>query len=212
MAKRAGTMVVEIVVNPDRFFRERVEEPGFLGPALVVFLAAISSVSGTLVTIVHIGSAMPKDLSVLVSFGFGLGAISGFFAVFLTWIAISGSFYLVSSRFDGTGSFRRTVLLTGWGFVPSIFSGLVIAVATYYTFYGVTFPESVAKLKPFMQQMRSSPTFRVSRLLGVVFTVWQGFLWTFAIKYAREIGLREAAITVGIPIVLSVGWKVYQFL
>lgn len=205
-------MVFEIITNPDSFFRRRAEEPGFAGPAFTVFLAAVSSTLGTLVLMGQIVSSVSSDIDSLISLGFGLTAISAFFALFLTWIVVSGGLYLVSSRFDASGSFRQTVLLTGWGFLPAIFTGIFSGLLTYYTFQGVVFPEKISELGPFLKQMRSTPFLRLSRLLGLVFTIWQGFIWTFAIKHARSIELRQAALTVAIPTLASLVWKLHQMI
>jgi len=200
----------DVLSSPDEFFRRQASDPGFRGPVVVVLLAGISAALSGGVTASLVTKAMPSNASFVGSIVLVTSTVGALVVIFALWLVYAVVLYAISIAFDGEGGFTDTFKLVGWGYVPSILGGVVSAVAMYTVVQGVTPPHDPQSIQPFVQQLRSRPAFQVASLLGVVFTLWQGFIWTFAIKHARRLGLREAAITVAIPVGLSVVWSLYN--
>jgi len=48
--------------------------------------------------------------------------------------------------------------------------------------------------------------------MGIVLTVWSANIWIFALLHARNLSTRNAVLTVGIPIGLSIVFSVYHLI
>lgn len=205
-------MIRNVLVDPNRFFEEFSEDPELLRPALVVLVAAIANVASGFYIANKMWQAQDGNLALVLAVGGVVGTVTGLVGVFVVWLVYSAVFYLLSSYFDGTGRFRDTVKFVGWGFVPTIFAGLLSSLVTIYALHGVTFPDDPQQMSSFVRQVQNSPLFVASGVSRIVFILWQGFLWAFAVKYARDIELRESAMVVAVPVLLSILWTVYNML
>jgi hypothetical protein len=47
-------------------------------------------------------------------------------------------------------------------------------------------------------------------ILGMIFLFWAANIWIFGIRYARGISLRNAAITVGVPVALYLTFTLWS--
>lgn len=203
-------MSIKLLTNPDGFYeREVAEGPGLLEPTLVVFLAAIAAGLSGLVYIAETMSSLPDTVEPIAVTGFMIGTVAGILGQFTIWFMYAGAFQLVSERFGGTGEFRDTFKAVGWGFLPAIFAGLLSAGTMYLAIQNATLPQDPQAVQTFSQQLRQRPIFDVANVVSIVFTLWQAFIWTFAIKYVRDIEFKHAAITVAVPVGISVLWNVY---
>jgi hypothetical protein len=123
------------------------------------------------------------------------------------WFINTGIFYTVSLLFDGKGDFRTLLRYIGCGYVPIVVSAVLVSVTIYYLAHRTPPPESVSGIVAFQRGLQSSPTYVGIKLIAIVFEVWRGFLWIVAVEHARDVNRKQAALTVGIPVVLSVSWK-----
>jgi len=55
------------------------------------------------------------------------------------------------------------------------------------------------------QAVQSNLAIRAANVLRIVFIVWQGFIWIFALKHARDLEIKEAAVSTFPAIVLAIG-------
>jgi len=202
----------QLLTDPNAFFSRRADDSNVLLPVVIVSLAAVANIASFLVLMPHISNSLSDNISPFLVLINTVGAFSGFISVYLVWGLFSAVFYGLSTVFNGEGSFRETVLLAGWGFVPMILAGLISTVATAHTISMVVLPSDPQSLQTFLQKLRQRPAFRVVSVLGILLSVWRGFLWTFAVKHARNLSLRESAIVVGIPVGISVSWTILQYL
>lgn len=205
-------MSSKLLLDPDAFFRKESSNLRRTRSTVVVVVAAIATTLSSIIITLELSAAFPDDIRQVAALGGVIGAVMGFASVFFLWLVFAAVFQVLSRLFDGNGEFRETFFLVGWGFVPTIFSGLVSAAAAYYAVAGAPNPETVQAIEEFSRQLKSRPIWEVANLVGVVFTVWSGFLWTFAVKHARDLELREAALTVGGPVAVMVLWSVFQSL
>ena len=205
-------MNVDVITDPDSFFSRKVSDGGLLAPAVIVLLAGVSSVLGTLLVIPKVTSTLPSDVGSFAAVGYLIGSGAGVLAVFVLWFFYTGVFYMISRLFEADGEFRDLFLLVGWGFIPSIANGLIGAGMMYFALQGASGPQDPQQLATYMQSIRTGSVFTISSGLTVVFTIWSGMLWAFAVKHARRIPLRQALATVAIPVCSSIGWTIYNLL
>jgi len=207
-----------LVTDPNAFFRDRTESPSWVGPALVVTLIAVL---GVVSSVVQLRATAELYNQIFADAGAGeqftgifqafqlVGVVVGFFLTYVLWALYAGFFYGVSALFDGTGDFTTTLKLVGWGFVPSVVGSVISLLVTVYRFEirGVDVPSEVTaqSAQQLSQQISGGPLVALTGVLGVVFTLWSGLLWTFALKHARQLSTRNAAIAVALPVLFGIG-------
>jgi hypothetical protein len=206
-----------LVTDPNAFFRDRREHPSWKGPVLILTLIALVGVASSVVQIratSELMSQLATDAGAEDTFqtffqAFQLvGVILGFVWTYVLWALWAGIFYGLSALMDGTGTFGTTLKLVGWGFVPSFIGSVISLFITVYRFEieGFTPPPPNAGMQAnqeFIQSLSSGPLVALSAVLGVVFTLWAGVLWTFAMKHARQLTTRQAAVSVAFPVLLG---------
>lgn len=197
-------MVLDLLTNPEAFFAERSEEPSLLGPAVVVLLVAAIGAVGSYPVLKATVGALPPEAGPLVTVIQVIGAVVGVVVTVVVWALYAVAFHAIAAvAFDGNGRFRDALALVGWGFVPALFGSVVSGVANFLVFSGVRFPNDPARIQSFVQDLQSRPEFLVAGILGIVFLLWSAFLWTFAVRHAEDIGLREAGLTVAGPVAVA---------
>lgn len=197
--------MLRLLYDPDGFFERQCKDPSLLGPALVVTVAAganLTSVSIVMSRVLDVFGETPV-MQLVVSLSYVTSFVMGSVGVFVAWVAVTAIVYVVAGRRAGERrQFRDLFKLLGWGFVPAVCSGVVAGIATYLVYAQTPFPNDPSQLSAFFASLRSDPTLVVSRSLFVVFTVWQGFLWTFAVRNLYDVSFRTALTTVVVPTVL----------
>ena len=205
-------MIRTLLFDPNEFMDRRADEPGFAGPALVVLLAGLTAILSGLLVVQQIASNFEGDVGTVIAIGGIFTVVGGLAGAFAFWAIYAGAFHVISLAFDGEGSFKTTLSLVGWGFLPSVVNGLLAAVAFYLALQTTPVPSDPTAMAGFQQQLQNQSVFVVASVVGIALTLWQGFIWVFAVKHARGIDLRGAALTVAGPVALSIVWTVYNLL
>jgi hypothetical protein len=212
-----------LVTDPNAFFRDRSEHPSWKGPVLIVTLIALLGVASSVVQIrvtSELTSQLATEAGAEESFqtivqAFQLvGVVLGFIWTYVVWALWTGIFYGLSALMDGNGRFGTTLKLVGWGFVPSLVGSVISLFITVYRFEidGFNPPPPTASpevIQQFIQSLNSGPLVALSAVLGLVFTLWAGVLWTFAMKHARQLTTRQAALSVAFPVLLGLAGSVW---
>lgn len=213
--------LVTLLLKPDVFFSDLNAEPQNLEiPALFVLTCGlISAVSAYLMA-----GLTGRMMSALLP---GMELISGIIAVvsailgtFIFWIVIAGIFFLLSSLFRGTGSFSRCLEVVGYGFLPQVFNALIIAVFSIMYTPGISVPQLSksalqdpqaiqAATTAFMQDPVMMMFQQVTAVVSIVFILWSGYIWVYGVKEARGLSVRDAALCVGVPVILYVLYLAY---
>lgn len=188
--------VVDVVTNPDRFFDEEKRDPSFLWPALIVLGVGVISLLGSIPLLTKFSQV--GGMGSFVAIVSVVGGVFGLVFNFVFWAIWTGLFYVVTILFDGEGSFKTLFALVGWGYVPKLFDAIAGSAISYTVFSGASLPSDPRLLATTMQSLRTGPLFTLATVLTVVFLLWSGFIWTYAVKHARNVTQRQAAITVGI--------------
>lgn len=212
----------DLLINPSRFFQQALGEKEELKtPAMVVLAGAVvAAVSGY-----YMGSASAGMLDSAMQ---GMGTviliaavIAAFIMTFVVWVIWAGVFYLVSKIFKGTGSFNRCLEVVGYGYLPQVIGSVLIVIAAMEYLPKVVVPALTSSALTDPQQIQAATTAltsdpamveftQVSAVISIVFLLWSANAWIFGIKQARNISIRDAAITVGIPVMLLVIYQIYK--
>lgn len=207
-----------LVTDPDAFFRDRTESPSWVGPALVVTLIAVLGVVAGVIRIRTMGQITEQIMAgteggaeftgIVQAFQLA-GVVIGFVATYVLWLLYGAYFYGASALFDGNGGFTTTLKFVGWGFVPSLVGSILnlLIVVYRYQIRGFDVPSDLSgqAAAQYIQQISSGPLVTLTAVLGIVFTLWSGLLWTFAVKNARQLTTKQAAITVVLPVLIGLG-------
>jgi len=200
--------MLEVLTNPNGFFHKKINDEVEMKTPLMIMavLAVISAISAVLV-IQKTMELLPPEAAPFASIGMILGVIGAIIGTILMWVIYTGAFYIISMFFGGDGNFKRLLEFSSYGFIPSMASGLL---STYYTidlFDKIDFnnPEMIE------QTLTADPSMKIATVIGLIFLLWSANIWVFAISYARNISVKNAAITVGLPVLLYMLYTVSQF-
>ena len=201
-------MLSDALLRPDRFFRNRTTDPRVVAPfAIVLLLVAMRSAVALALPFLADG----RGREPLASAGIlnGLSRVPVTLAVLLvSWGLYALTFHVIATRFGGDGDLATTFTLAGWGFLPLLLSPLVTAgliVVVLGDVVGTSAPSVTA-------MYANNPVLFAPVAAILLFKCWQGYLWTFTVRHVYGIPTRRAAITVAVPLVLSMLWSTMGFL
>lgn len=204
---------LQAISDPDAFFRRLRDGSGLVRPAALVVGAGLLSVVDTFVYQQQLQSAL--------STGGGAGAGAGKALLLLltvvravikpvlAWVVLAVVFYLVSTRFGGEGSPITTAKFVGWGFLPVFALSVLTTTVSLSVITTTPTPTNASEMGTYIQSISQNGFLKTAKYLPIAFTVWQGFMWTFALRHARELSLRDAAKTVAGPVAVLVAWTAY---
>lgn len=204
--------ILTVLTAPQRFFADIEEKPVSLGiPAVIVLLMGlVGAISAYLVTGVTM-QILPADMQQMIGLFQGIGAISAIIVVLITWVIMAGIFYLISMAFNGTGDFKRVLEVTGYGYIPQLIGSIISLPLMFQYFATIHLPATSdpTLIQSAMTGMMKTPSMMVVSLIGIVFLLWSANIWIFGVGQARHLTTRDAVITVGIPVLVSVLFSIY---
>jgi hypothetical protein len=200
----------DLLLRPDSYFEDLMKKEVSLKIPLIIILVGgilgafyayqVSGLTGQMFS-----QAMP-GMGGIITIG---GALSGFIMFFLLWVIYSGIVYAISMAFKGTGSFKRTLEIIGLGSIPQVVGAAVTLLLSFYYLPLVQVPhvtsfQNPAVVQEAVRQLMNDPAMRqmtlVSTAVGILFLLWSANIWIFGVRHARNLSLRYAALTVGIPV------------
>lgn len=198
--------------NPNLFFSEKLKkEVSFKNPALIILAISLIALLSSFLVMNKIKESLPSDVNSFMYIMIIGGALGAVVSTFLYWVIVTGIFYLISSVFHAEGSFKRTLEFVSYGFVPQIFSGIVSLFILY-----TILPSLNASLQnpqffaeSLKQTMLNNPLSLTSQVFGILCFLLSANIWVFALMNARNISAKNAVITVGIPVGLSLIYQIY---
>ena len=209
---------LSLLTDPEAFFGRRGTDPSLKGPLVVVTLiAAVNAVASVLQF--RFMARLFENSGMGSGFATAIQAFSFVFVIagpFVVWLLYAGVFQGISVLFDGDGDFSTTLAFVGWGFVPSVMGSVASVAINFYRFNvrGIDVPSemSVEAYQQFSQSLQTGPLVALSAALGIVFTLWSAFLWTFGLKHARSLSVRQAAMTVALPVLVGLAFTIRTLL
>ncbi len=117
--------ITGVLTNPNAFFSRKMQDPIELKtPFFIVFITAlISGVSGYIMTNAVLAN-IPEASSFASIAAIG-GAIGAFITIFIMWLIYTGIFHGISALLGGEGSFKRSLEVVGYGYIPTILSSII---------------------------------------------------------------------------------------
>jgi hypothetical protein len=214
--------LIDILFRPDEFFSKiQTENESLKMPALIVVGGGIvAAVYGYLMgglSAKMMAGVMPgMDAIIYVS-----ATVGALVMTFIIWFIAAVVFYLISIVFKGQGSFNRVLEVVGYGYLPQVAGSLITVIAAVIFVPGITVPtltkaalEDPAMIqqvtKAFMHDPAMMMLTQITTLVSIVFMLWSAHIWIFGMKHARVLSPRDAAICVGVPIVLYVLYLTYN--
>ena len=212
----------DVLIRPDAFFSALVTEKESLKiPSLIILAGGIvAAIYGYLLgglTAKMMAGVMPGMDTIII-----LSATAGALVMtFIFWLIVAGVFYLFSSVFKGEGSFNRVLEVVGYGYLPQIAGSLITIVAAIVYIPRITVPAltqaaledptMIAQVtKAFMHDPAMMELTQITSLITLVFLLWSANIWIFGVKHARRLSPQNAAICVGVPVVMYVLYTIYK--
>jgi hypothetical protein len=208
--------VRDLLFVPDRFFREKEEFSGLTIPVLIVgavgVLSAIGAYFVTQVTIQAILPALPSGTEQYMNLALIAALVGGILGAYILWLVSTVVFFGISTLFHGQGGLRRSFESTGYGFLPQIFGGLINIYLFYQFAATVTIPKITdpTLVNQITQSLMNNPYFELATLVGVIFLLWSANIWIFGLKYARNLTVRDAVISVGVPVGVYILYSLFS--
>ena len=206
----------DLLFRPDTFFRRVVAEPESLKiPALIVIAGGIIAAAAAYVVAGTYSKMFEAAAGAGMASFIGLaGAVSAFIMfVVIWWIIFAGAFTVISLVFKGSGSFKRTLQCTGYGLLPVVIGSIIsLFVALYYVPMiqapVLTSFSDPAAIQRAVEGVFQDPAFReftlISTAISIIFLAWSANLWIFGMQHARNLPLKQAAVTVLVPVVIYI--------
>lgn len=201
-----------LLFNPNLFFSEKLKtEISFKYPILIMLVIALIAIGSSFLMMNKIKESLPPEAG---SFAFVMilgGAIGALIGTFVYWVILTGIFYLISSVFHSEGSFKRTLEFVAYGFVPQIFSSIVGLLILYILLPSLNTSLQNPQLfaESLKQMLVNNPLSLASQIFGILCFLLSANIWIFALMHARNMSTKNAIITVGIPVGLSLIYQIY---
>lgn len=183
---------MDFLTNPDRFL-EGQKEKGMIVPVIIVLVAAFLSSLTVYITapailesirmkVLESGATISESqLEVMLKMFYYSMIATPFIATFVIWIVLALILYLISGLFGGRGNFSTLAKLVAYSYIPVI----LLSPASIYVAYEST-KYMLHGIKSYMIP---------SLTLQIAIAAWQTLYWTYAVKNARNLNLRNSAIT-----------------
>lgn len=196
--------LIEVATDPESFYESTGPGRSLKGPAAVVFAVALIQVFAVGIQSYPQIQAAGEQVRQFLLIGTAIGLVVPFVIAGVAWLVYAGLFHGISTFYDGEGEFSETLAVVGWGFVPKIIGSLVAFVVTVVIVQQVPAPTTQQELMRYSATVQSHWLTQLQTAAAIVLPLWSGFIWTYGIADVHGIDTREAAITVGIPVALSI--------
>ena len=175
---------------------------------IILVIGIIGAINATLM-MQKIMPELPGDAAEFTSFITVFSAIGAIIGVIVMWAIYAVVFYAISLVFKGEGEFKRVLEFVGYGFIPSIASGVIGLIIMMIALPTIEF--SMGNPELLQETMLSNPMIQASAIVGVIFTIWSANIWIFGLMHSRNLLIKNAVIVVGVPIGLYIISTLYQF-
>lgn len=212
----------DLLFNPNTFFLNLISGKESLKVPILILLTGgiISAVYGyyaSTLTVRMMGNLMP-GMGTIITISVLAGALIG---TVIIWVIVAGVIHVISTGLGGKGTFGRTLQVIGYGYLPQIAGtalSMVIALeyiprVTIPVISSTSDPEVIQEaLKALMQDPAMHQLTMISSVIAILFLLWSANIWIFGIKNARQTTVRNAAISVGIPVVMYIIYITYNLM
>jgi hypothetical protein len=195
----------DLLFNPDLFFNEKLKnEVSLKYPLLIMLVNYVFGIGLFFLLMYQAGGFLPSHANSIMYIIILFAAIVALIAMFVFWVVLTGVFYLISSAFNSEGSFRRTLEFVGYGFVPQIFSSMIafLVMCILISSLNVSAQNPQLFAESVKQTLLNNPLSLVSKIFGILCLLWSANIWRFGLLHARKMSIKNANLTVCIPVAL----------
>ena len=195
------------LTQPASFFEAEARDPSLGRPTAVVGLVAAAGLAATVPTLLAVANALPAGAGIFVVGSFAFGSLSNLFGPFVSWLIVVtalflGSLVIAHDRDDLLAELRDLLALVGWGFAPRVIAPIVGGIVSFVIVSGTDFSDP-QQARQVAQMTTTSSLAIVLYGVNTVTFLWAGWMWTHALANARRISTRNAAVIVGVVVVLE---------
>jgi len=207
--------IVEVLLNPDAFFRKKANSaPDLKVPAGIVLVTGIIGGIVAYLTSNLIAPALPAEAQAIIAIIAVVAAVAAVILSLIGWVILAILFYAVSSLLKGSGNLKKTIEVTGYGYVPTILSSALGLVLTAQFASSINLAQidltDTAAVTALQTSITHSPMMMAAVAINIVFLLWSANIWIFGMKYARNLTLRNAAISVGVPVAIYIIYQIFS--
>ncbi|HML26522.1 MAG TPA: YIP1 family protein [Methanomethylovorans sp.] len=201
--------MLEVLSDPSGFFEEKIKEKiDFKPPYAVIGTVTLLTLINAFILMRELMENLLNDVPTIIQLiVITLGLMVTMASGMIVWLMISGLFYVFSWLLAGQGKFTRVLEFVAYGFLPFIFSSaismvLMISMCSFSDF-AMNGPQAIEKA------MLKSPYMIVSNAISIILALWSANIWVFAMIHSRDLSIKNAMITVGIPIGVYLIYMLY---
>lgn len=206
--------LLELFTNPRGFFEALEERPVSLRmPALIVLATGVlAAITGYQMSAVVVNAMAIPGVQGLGGVIGAIGAISALIVTLLLWVIYTAVFFVISMAFNGRGDFNRLLSYVGYGHLPQVIGGVVSLALTWSFLSSLRVPSLTDSqaIQAWTLSLMKDPTMRLATVVSLLFLLWSANLWIFGVRTGRKLSTRDAAITVGVPVLLYIIYAVYS--
>jgi len=184
----------DLLFYPDIFFtRKAGEKIDLLLPATIVLIGSMVGLITSFLVSDFLNITESRNvLVVLTPDNFLLILLRPF----LAWLLLTGIFYVICKLESGNGTFIATLQNTGYGALPLTLFTLVPVINGIFLNVNVKIP-----------QMIGAGIIVVLDLCTILFVLWSGYLWTYAMEKTHMITHGKAIAAASIAVLLYLGYN-----
>lgn len=207
-----------LFTNPAEFFEESLKYPHIWKAAALVIVAGIAFMLQGIATWMR----MPLEISTEVTFGLVMMTFVFFFTPIMLWFSAAMIWRMLVLIVGGNAKFYTLLRISGYGFPSFVLTGIAWAAGRYYALADAEYDfmsmtqlrmaqdewVELAATQEFASNALSDPVFQLAFLIGLLFTVFAVYIWTYGIATAANIDRKRAAALAITPYAIFVWWVI----
>lgn len=212
MFRQAATLV-------DNQIERRLDRRGYALEAIVVFLCGAVGAIGFGYVWLEAGDALETQTTMM-QYNFLAEVLTPILVILGLWVFYTVGAHVLAGQFNGRGPIIRLFRTTAWAIVPIGIWNLLRSIVVVYLFFDADIPAqpdglgAEEQLQTILAVGLESPIYVGTLLLGVLFTVWSGYLLSLSVEQSKNIsrdGARKIAAVLSGAFALYLVWSALQW-
>ncbi|MFB6179463.1 MAG: hypothetical protein ABEI77_07055 [Halorientalis sp.] len=122
------------------------------------------------------------------------GSLVSFASALVYWLVAAVGAYALTAPVSTAGDFRSTLWITGWGFAPTLLSGVLWLGAMLVSIQATPTPATAAASSEFVRAVQQTQLVRATQYVDFVAIACAGVLWTVGVRAVRDVEWWQAAL------------------
>ncbi|MGA9138992.1 MAG: Yip1 family protein [Methanocella sp.] len=196
--------IIGLITSPDKTMADIAKEPKIEEAAVVVAVYAVIAAISAYIASSHINYVFTDPtLEGLTGIMTAITVVTGLILPFILWVIITAVLYLFAMVFGGEGKFLALLSGIGYSQLPKIFVTLILVVLLTQAPV-ITYEISSSGQTRILDTGASTSSLLtiVQQIVGLIGLLWSCIIGVFAVKYILKLSTKNAALVVGVPLVL----------